>query len=311
MKKTAVCIINWNNYDCTLNCIESLMTMPCNDYDIILIDNASEDGSGDRLAGNFPQVKYLKLRENAGFTGGNNAGINYSLNRNYQYTLLLNNDTTVEPDFLEILVNYLDEHKEVGAVQPKIYFYHNKSLLWNGGSHFNKWTGIDSVEGTGKKSSSTSESLKSADWLTGCALLLRNDLIREVGLLDESLFMYYEDVDYSFRIKKAGYSLVYHPQSVIYHIAGASSRAKVKGKEGFLNPRIHYYLTRNKIWLLKKYLPPYQQFSAGIISSFYLAGVLSYFLIRMRFEKFKVTLKAIRDGLAGKMRSEYCFDERI
>lgn len=311
MKRTAICIINWNNYDCTLDCIQSLMEISNKDFDIVLVDNASADGSGDLLAGRFPDIKYLKMKENAGFTGGNNAGINYSLNRKYQYTLLLNNDTLVEPDFLDILVNHLDEHPEVGAIQPKIYFCHDKTLLWNGGSHFNKWTGIDSVEGTGKKSSATSESLKNADWLTGCALLLRNDILPKVGLLDESLFMYYEDVDYSFRIKQAGYSLVYHPESVIYHIAGASSRAKEKGKEGFLNPRIHYYLTRNKIWFLKKYLAPSQWFSAGIITSFYLAGVLSYFLVRRRFEKFRITLKAIRHGLAGNMESKYHFDEHI
>lgn len=311
MRKTAIIIINWNSYGCTSDCLSSLMGMSYKDHDIILVDNSSADGSGERLSNDFPEVIYLKLTVNAGFTGGNNAAMNYSLNRNYQYTLLLNNDTSVEPDFLDILVNYLDEHPEVGAIQPKIYFHHDKNLLWNGGSHFNKWTGIDSIEGAGKKTSATSECLKSPDWLTGCALLLRNDTIRKVGLLDESLFMYYEDVDYSFRIKEAGYKLIYHPGSVIYHIAGASTRAKEKGSEGFLNPIVHYYLVRNKIWLLKKYLTPLQKFSAGAITSFYLSGVLFYFLIRRRFKKFNITVKAIRHGLNGGLESENHFDKRM
>jgi GT2 family glycosyltransferase len=310
-KQTAVILINWNSFECTRDCIESLKSMPYNDYDVILVDNHSQDESGDKLAAAYPELIYLKLPENLGFTGGNNAGINYSLDHNYRYTVLLNNDTFVEPDFLEILVRYLAEHPGTGAIQPKIYFNHNRDLLWNGGSWFNPWTGNDYVEGTGKTSSKTSESLKEPDWLTGCALMIRNDVIKKIGLLDELLFMYYEDVDYSFRIKRAGYSLIYHPESVVYHIAGASTRANEKGKEGFLNPIVHYYLVRNRIWLLKKYLRPRHKITAGFLVSVYLIGALAYFIIRRRFVKLKTVMKAIRDGLKGNMTLDYRINNTI
>ncbi len=310
-KLTAVILVNWNSFDCTRDCIKSLKAMPYVDYDIILVDNNSQDGSGEILAFEYPEVIYIKLPDNIGFTGGNNAGINYSLKNGYKYTLLLNNDTFVESDFLEILVNHLSENQGVGAIQPKIYFNHNRELLWNGGSWFNPWTGNDFVEGTGKKSSKTSEELKEPDWLTGCALMIRNDVIRKVGLLDESLFMYYEDVDYSFRIKHAGYSLIYHPKSIIYHIAGASTRAKKKGKEGFLNPIVHYYLIRNRIWFLKKYLKPGHKLTAGIMVSFYLTGTVLYFLLRRRYLKLNMTIKAIRDGINGEMASKNGSDHRV
>ncbi len=274
--------------------------MDYDNFDIILVDNDSTDGSGDKLSSDYPEVIYLKLPDNRGFTGGNNAGINYSLNHNYKYSLLLNNDTFVEPNFLEILVRYLAENPAAGAIQPKIYFNHNRSLLWNGGSWFNPWMGNDYVEGTGKTRSKTSESLKEPDWLTGCALMIRNDVIKKVGLLDESLFMYYEDVDYSFRIKESGYALIYHPESVIYHIAGASTRAKKKGKEGFLDPIVHYYLVRNRIWFLKKYLKPRHKITAYSCVSLYLGAMLSYFLLRRRFAKFNITIKAIRDGIGSR-----------
>ena len=303
-KQTAVILINWNSFECTRDCIESLRAMSYPDYDIILVDNNSQDGSGEELSRAYPEVIYLSLPENRGFTGGNNAGIRYSLNHNYKYSLLLNNDTFVESDFLEILASYLSDNPGTGAIQPKIYFNHDRKLLWNGGSWFNPWTGKDYVEGTGQSRSKTSESLKEPDWLTGCALMVRNDVIKKVGLLDESLFMYYEDVDYSFRIKKARYSLIYHPKSVIYHIAGASTRAKKKGKEGFLNPIVHYYLIRNRIWFLKKYLEPKHWITAGIMVSGYLAGALCYFLVRRRFVKLQTTMKAIRDGLKGNMGSD-------
>lgn len=303
-KQTALILVNWNSFECTRDCIDSLRAMPYQDYDIILVDNNSQDGSGEELSRAYPEVIYISLPENRGFTGGNNAGINYSLNHNYKYSLLLNNDTFVEPDFLEILASYLSDNPGAGAIQPKIYFNHDRKLLWNGGSWFNPWTGKDYVEGTGQSSSKTSESLKEPDWLTGCALMIRNDVIKVVGLLDESLFMYYEDVDYSFRIKKAGYSLIYHPKSVIYHIAGASTRAKKKGKEGFLNPIVHYYLVRNRIWFLKKYLQPKHKITASVMVGGYLAGALSYFLLRRRFVKLKTTMKAIRDGIKGNMGSD-------
>jgi hypothetical protein len=310
-KRVAIILLNWNSYECTRDCLESLKAMSNEDYDIILVDNNSKDHSGDKLASEYPNLIHLQLYNNLGFTGGNNAGINYSINHNYQYTLLLNNDTFVEPDFLSILVSYLDENPGTGAIQPKIYFNHNRKLLWNGGSWFNPWTGNDYVEGTGKPSSKTSENLKEPDWLTGCALMIRNDVIRKIGLLDESLFMYYEDVDYSFRIKKAGYSLMYHPKSVIYHIAGASTRALKKGKEGFLSPVVHYYLVRNRIWFLKKYLRPVHIITAAIMVSGYLTGALTYFLLRGRFEKLKTVIKAIRDGLKGNMASDKLIDSSI
>ena len=303
-KKTAIILLNWNSFECTMDCIESLKAISNDDYDIILVDNNSEDHSGDKLAAANLDLIYLKLSDNRGFTGGNNAGISYSLSHNYQYTLLLNNDTFVETDFLDVLVSYLDENQGTGAIQPKIYFNHNRKLLWNGGSWFNPWTGNDYVEGTGKTSSKTSENIKQPDWLTGCALLIRNDVIRKIGLLNESLFMYYEDVDYSFRIKKAGYSLIYYPKSVIYHIAGASTRTMEKGKEGFLSPVVHYYLVRNRIWLLKKYLHPAQKISASIMVSGYLIAMLTYFLLRGRFVKFNTVIKAICDGIVGDMGSD-------
>lgn len=310
-KETAIIIINWNSYDCTKDCLQSLEEMSYSNYDIILVDNNSEDGSGEKLSSEYPKVIYLKLSENKGFTGGNNYGMNYSINRDYTYTILLNNDTFVEPNFLEILVNYMNANIHVGAIQPKIYFNHDRALLWNGGSWFNPWTGNDYVEGTNQKLTRTSENIKNPDWLTGCAFMIRNDVIRKVGLLDESLFMYYEDVDYSYRIKNKGHTLVYHPESVIYHIAGASTHAKEKGKEGFLNPVIHYYLFRNKIWFLKKYLKPWHWLTASLVNALYLCGALMYFLLRRRFVKFNMALRAIKDGLRKSMSQIYSFDKTV
>lgn len=310
-KKVAIILVNWNSFGYTQDCIRSLYEMPYKDYDIILVDNGSKDDSGERLASLFPDMIYLKIIDNVGFTGGNNLALNYSINRKYTYSLLLNNDTFVTTGFLEPLVNYMDQNPGVGGVQPKIYYNHDRRLLWNAGSYYNAFTGMATTEGLNKTKTRTSEQLKNVDWLTGCALLTRNSIIRDIGLLDESLFMYYEDVDFSFRIKNAGYSLVYFPGSHIYHIAGVAYKSKTRQKEGFLSPFVLYVNFRNKIWMQKKYTRFYQWPSAFLVSLFYYSAVLVYFILRGRFVKLKTTFKAIKDGVGGRMTGKYSFDKNV
>jgi len=112
MKKTAVILVNWNSYALTRDCILSLQQIPAEQLDILLVDNNSADGSGRELEQAFPDIIYLQAADNLGFTGGNNLAINYVLQKDYTYVLLLNNDTTVAPDFLEKLTHFLDEHKK-------------------------------------------------------------------------------------------------------------------------------------------------------------------------------------------------------
>ncbi len=310
-KSVAIILINWNSYEYTRKCIQSLLAMTFEDFDIILVDNGSKDGSDQQLLKDFPELIFLKIINNIGFTGSNNLALNYCINRKYNYSILLNNDTIVEPDFLKVLVKYLDGHPEVGAIQPQIYFEHDRRLLWNAGSYFNKWTGRASTVGYNKRSAKTSNDLKEVDWITGCGFLLRTELLERSGLLDESLFMYFEDVDLSFRIKDLGYKLMYHPESIIYHIAGAAYKTKKKTKEGNVNPIVHYHAARNQIWIIKKYLNPIQKISAYAYVFTYFTVVISYFLVRWRIGKLKAYLKGIKDGLKGKMTEKYRFDRSI
>ncbi|NRF39179.1 glycosyltransferase family 2 protein [Pedobacter foliorum] len=310
-KSVAVILINWNSYEYTHNCIQSLYEMEFQDFDIILVDNGSKDGSDKKLIKDFPNIIFLKIIDNIGFTGSNNLALNYCINREYKYSMLLNNDTIVEPDFLKILYDYINSHPEVAAVQPKIYFEHDRNLLWNAGSYFNHWTGQSYTEGYNKRITPNSEKLKEVDWITGCGLLVRTELLKTSGLLDESLFMYYEDVDLSFRIKESGLKLMYVPDSIIYHIAGAAYKTKKKTKEGIVNPIVHYHNARNQIWMIKQYLNPLQKIIAYTCTFAYFGAVLVYFLLRWRIVKFKTYLKAVKDGIKGKMTRKYKFDPSV
>jgi GT2 family glycosyltransferase len=300
-KTTAVILVNWNSYALTAGCIQSLRAMVYADYDIVVVDNGSGDDSVRLFRSNFPDVILIESAENRGFTGGNNLGMQFACDSGYRYQILLNNDTFVEKDFLEKLVTYMETHPEIGVIQPLIYFDHNRSLVWNGGSFYKNWLGIAHTDNYNRVLQPSSAGVREVDWVTGCAFLTRSAIIRETGMLAPNLFIYYEDVDLSFRIRKAGYKLVYYPASIVYHIAGMSNRSKTPGKEGFVNPVVHYLNVRNRIWLLKKYTRPIYFPTVFLYNFFYILAMMVYFVARLRPEKFMSVLKGVKDGLAGKI----------
>ncbi|WP_186757026.1 glycosyltransferase family 2 protein [Echinicola salinicaeni] len=289
----AIILLNWNGYAYTRQCLYSLQRVKNQDFQVILVDNASTDGSVDKLKEEFDFPKFICNSENLGFTGGNNVGINYALEGGYAYIMLLNNDTEVDPDFLDPLLNIMEANVTIGAVQPLMYYLHDQSHIWNAGAVWNPWTG-SSITNTSKPKGE--ESYKT-DWITGCCMLIRSNVIREVGKLNEHYFAYYEDVDWSLRMEKAGYEMWVVPKSVIYHEAGASSKSKSKGKEGRLNPKVHYLNARNQLFQLRNHLGfpylltawPFQFGKMGIYGL--------YFLLRGRKQKFLAMLMGIKDGI--------------
>lgn len=303
MKKLAIVIINWNSYDVTNTTLLSLKNTSFIDYDIILVDNHSTDGSIERLENDFKNIIILKADQNLGFTGGNNIGIDYSIEKGYLYTMLLNNDVEVESNFLEPLIEVLDLNEGVGAVQPLIYFHHDRSIIWNAGCKFNPWLGITVTKGYNKRDIGQKERFieKKVDWITGCAFMVRTKLFEQVGALNNKFFIYYEDVDLSFRIKQVGFTLAYVPKSVIYHIAGVSHKSKEKTKEGYISSKVHYLNSRNRIWVLKKYIKTYAIPTVVLYHIFYFVAVGCYFILRRRWNKLNAWINGIKDGLLNSL----------
>lgn len=303
-KRIAIILINWNAFETTHDCIQSLKTVQEPAFDIIVVDNASADKSGDRIEALHPDVIVLKSPVNAGFTGGNNIGFRYSIEQGYEYSLMQNNDTFVEPDYLQRLTDYMDAHPATAVAQPRIFYHPNREVLWDAGSYFNHFFGHSYTKGLGKPSKPAYEYEKEVDWVTGCALFVRNSVLKEVGLLSENMFMNWEDVDLSFRIKEKGYKLAYIPSSIIYHITSVSLRSSAKGREGFLSPAAHYRNFRNRIWILKKYTPWYFAPSVVVFNFCYISLVIGYFAARRRFSKLKAVLQGVRDGLSGSIQTD-------
>lgn len=297
--KVAVILLNWNSFDHSSNCIQSLQLCDYPNFEIILVDNGSIDGSGNLLKAKFPEIILIASPTNEGFAAGNNRGFSYAIENQFTYAMMLNNDVFVEPDFISKLIQYMETHPDTGAIQPKIFFNHDRKKIWNGGSYFLSWLGWTYSKRYMRRAGVLQSQFQQVDWITGCAFLTKTSILKEVGLLKEAFFIYYEDVDLSFRIRSKGYELIYHPDSIIYHIAGSSNKAKVKGKEGFSSPFVHYLNSRNHIWFLKMWTKWYQWPSTLIILFLYYLSIMFYFAFRWRINKLKSLLRGIFDGMKG------------
>jgi GT2 family glycosyltransferase len=295
-KPVALILLNWNTPMHTANCISSVKQF-CNTdlFDIIVADNGSTDDSLHLLKAQFPDVIYIDNNENLGFAEGNNRALTYSITKGYTYSLVMNTDTLVDEDIVSKLSTHLDNHIETAAVQPAIYWMHDKGKVWNGRGHFNKILG--SVVFDTKLPDQTSiNSYSVADCVTGCCMLLRNSALTKSGLFNKRFFLYYEDVDLSFRLREAGYEVHYLPSCKMYHEAGVSAKVSAPKKEGTLSPVIHYYVSRNHIWVLRRYGKPVFYPVNILYNGLYYGALLIYFVLRGRNKKARFLIKGLKEG---------------
>lgn len=237
-----IILVNYNGFSDTIECIESLKKITYTNYKIIVVDNNSTvDPTDYQLSYLQENTVFIRSDENLGFSRGNNIGINYAKENKANYILLLNNDTTVEPDFLTKLVTAADEKKDNGIFGCKIMYYWDREKVWFGGGTFNFKTGNTSHYHKAEKK----DSIEEVTFLTGCLMLIPIKILDSVGFLDESYFLYAEDTDYCCRVMSEGYHLYYCPNAVIYHKEGASAGTTSNIKQ--------YYIERNGLFICKKY----------------------------------------------------------
>jgi hypothetical protein len=261
MDHISIIIVHYNTDKETKECLDSLEDVKTTQnfkFDVVLLDNASKDPL--KLKNNYPNTELIRSDSNLGFTGGNNLAIKYAIEKhNSDYILLLNNDTIVDPDFLKNLYKCIKNYPKAGLITPKIYFEKNyeyfKSdylptdrgkVVWYAGGSID-WKhlaanhrGVDEVD------HGQFDEVTKVDFATGCCLLISREIVETVGLLDDDLFLYSEDVDYSLRIKAAGYDLMFCPDSLVWHKNAGSSGGSGSAVQ-------QYYQTRNRLWIAKKH----------------------------------------------------------
>ncbi len=211
-------VLNWCGEEDTAACLESLDRSDYPGLEVLLVDNGSPDGSGDRLRARFPDVPYYQTGKNLGYTGGNNRGIDLALARGADYVLILNNDTVVEPECVSRLVEAAETSPGVGAVAPKILVHDAPERIWFAGGEFSRMRaiGYHRLEGQPDPDPAGGE-MEDVSFLTGCCLLVPAGVFRAVGKFEEDFFAYVEDVEYSLRLASAGYRLVYQPGARLLH----------------------------------------------------------------------------------------------
>ncbi len=219
--RIGIVLVNWNSYEDTSVCLHSLAAITYPNVEIIVVDNGSKDDSATKLQSEFPNITYILSKENTGFTGGNNLGIEYALKSGCDHALLLNNDTIVLPGFLEPLVERLESNTKIAAASGKIYYAPQTrggedKVIWYAGC-YRKWHMGYHHYGVEEKDVGQFETPKEIPYASGCLMLLRGSIIREIGMLSPEYFIYWEEADWCHRAREAGYICMYEPKSVIYH----------------------------------------------------------------------------------------------
>jgi hypothetical protein len=243
--KICIVILNWNGFDETAACLWSLRRVEYGNYEVILVDNGSTDGSPDEIARRFPEVHMIRNEKNVGFDEGNNIGIRASLARGADAVFLLNNDTVVCKRILRNLADASFSLPRAGILGPKIYYFDEPEIVWWAGCRRTRsatgWLLMYTQEGKGEREQGKFDEVKEVDAVVGCAMYIRKEVFADVGLLDARYFIYHEEFDFCYRAKKQGWVSYFVPAARVWHKVSLS----LGGQD---SPSLYFLWTRN--WLL-------------------------------------------------------------
>jgi GT2 family glycosyltransferase len=278
-----VVIVNWNLADDTLECLDSVYQMGYPVFEVIVVDNGSTDNSPARVRAAYPQVAQLVNSQNLGFAAAANQGLEWAVAQGCAYALVLNNDTTVAPDLLDLLVATGEGDPQIGIVSPRILYFDQPHRTWHLAARWHRWLPIP------VQIWQADTGVVEADFVSGCAMLLRRDLLQAVGGFDPDFFMYGEDIDLCARASRAGYRVVAVPQARMWHKVSVSARKTTADSR--------YWRARNQIVVYRRYPhgPLSDLMPACVIVKAVLDTVRS--LARGQVGLINPLLRGVRDGL--------------
>jgi GT2 family glycosyltransferase len=242
----AIVVLTWNQRDLTLDCLASLTEMyyPADRLQIIVVDNGSKDGTAAAVRARFPTATVLENGENLGFAEGNNVGIRHALQGPAEYVMLLNNDTVVDRAMLRELLAVMQVQADVGIVGPKMLYFEPPDLIWCAGNRLDWRTGGSIRLQAEQPDNDLDQTPIEVDFITACGILLRRQVIEQIGLLDPRFFIYYEETDWCMRARGRGWKILYVPRARLWH--------KVSAAMGTTSPATDYYMNRNVLLFLAK-----------------------------------------------------------
>ena len=284
-------------------------TLPLEDksVEVIVVDNASKEDEATLIEQRYPQVKVIRSKENLGFAGGNNLGIKESHGK---YLFFINNDTLLQPQTsdrpqpsafsLQPLVNRLESSPKVGIVCPKICFaWGNNLIQFAGFTPLSKITLRNQSIGCGETDHGQYNTAHPTPYAHGAAMMVKREVIEKVGLMPECYFLYYEELDWSMMIRRAGYNIMYDPACTIYH-----KESQTTGQSSSLKS---YYMTRNRFLFAKRNINGPKK----IVTYLYLTGIVALrdiikYTLQRRVDLSKATFNGVLGFIHYKERTQHC-----
>ncbi len=280
----SIITINYNSTPETLEFVDSLLASDYNNWELFIVDNASRESSSDQLEGIDDRISLIESKVNLGFAGGNNLALPHCSGSFYFF---VNNDTILPKDTLSILLETSRRLESVGAISPKFEYYHTPGLIeYAGCSNINMFTARNKALGNGEMDNPALSGVIETYYMHGGGMLVPKEVLDSVGPMAEEFFLYYEEMDWSERIRKAGYKIYCQRDTKIYHKESASM--------GRMNPLKTYYMNRNRVlFMLRNYqsmeLIPFMMFFTFISIP---KNVFTH-LIRGEFKHLQAFLKGV------------------
>jgi len=300
-----ILILNHNQKTDTLRCLESLMELNYSNYKILLVDNNSKDGTADKIGKLYPEVILIETKINLGCAGGRNVGIKYFLfQTKADYILFLDNDTEVDADLLNNLINVAESDNKIGLVAMKVYYFDEPNKFWfAGGAKINWLKGRFYNSGQGEMDYGQFDNGKEIDSIPGGFTFIKREVLEKAGKLDERYFIYYEDPDWCVRVKKTGFKIAFAPGAKVWHKASSSL--------GMESPAFYYYRTRNRLLFMWKNAPriKFFLFFFYFLYDFSCHTLLTLYLSR-KPKQFRASLIGVMDFLRGRF-GERAFTEDL
>lgn len=237
----AIVVLNWNNYEDTSECLDSLADITYPNYKVHVVDNGSTDQSGGRLEMEYDWCEFVFTGENLGYTGGNNKGAERAMEDSPDYVLFLNNDAVVTSSFLRPLVATAESERNIGIVGPIVYDYGEEDTIQSAGGEISLWTGRHiSYNQLPREDTST------VDYVSGSCLMISSDLFDELDGFDEDYFLYTDEIDLCYRANQKGYRIMVASSSKIYHKEHGSTGSQP-------SPLTNYFQIRNNVLFMRKH----------------------------------------------------------
>lgn len=227
-QRVCLSVLGYNNMHDTIECLESISQLDGGPYTILFVDNGSEDNSSEIVKRYFPEVNILKLSTNLGFSVGTNRGLQWACEQGFDFCLILNNDVILDKEMVNEMISVADDHEDCAVVMPRIKHYplkvkdrSSRENIWSDGGYYRKFP--PSIKLKDNRRKIIFDDPRVIEFSPGCALLIKCSVLDSIGYFDENYFLFYEDWDFSLRVREAGFSIWCAPQAILHHKVSRST----------------------------------------------------------------------------------------